>query len=636
MAKKSLDTDYFYRYSRYFPYVIFSTSVLLYLNTLGHEYTQDDAIAIYNNQFTKAGLSGIGDIFSTDSFHGFFCEKKGLLSGGRYRPLTLAYFAILWDLFGENAFVGHFSNVLMYGFLCLLIYYFLNIIKPWKAEKKTRFWAFIGALIFAVHPTHTEVVANIKGLDEIWSLGFGLLAAIFTFRYIDERNRYFFLFPGLFLFLALLSKENSIAFLGIILLSLWFLRRTSFKISIPIFAMLVLFAGVYVILRTSIVGLPGGSEPLEMMNNPFMKMENGVYYPFSLSERWATIIYGLGKYVQLLFFPHPLTHDYYPRHFDVMTFSNPAVLFALAMNVMIILFALIDFSKKTLISFSALFYLLSIGLTSNILFPIGTHLSERFLFTPSLAFAMLISGLAIKSYRPKRIVPVIGALSLLIVLFSIKTITRNAVWKNDFVLFTSDVQTSPNSTKVRNAAGGALLTRASELQNESEAKNVRMQAKSHLQKALKIHPNYKNAHLLLGNAYFGLDEYESAILSYERALELDLNYKIAEQNLVLAYREGGRYEGSVNGNINKAIQYLLKADILDPRNYETISLLGIAYGNGGQHRKALDYFQNALNIQPENARAHLNLSSAYRNIGNIEQSEFYTQKAKQIDPTIRN
>ena len=147
MAKKSLDTDYFYRYSRYFPYVIFSTSVLLYLNTLGHEYTQDDAIAIYNNQFTKAGLSGIGDIFSTDSFHGFFGEKKGLLSGGRYRPLTLAYFAILWDLFGENAFVGHFSNVLMYGFLCLLIYYFLNIIKPWKAEKKTRFWAFIGALI---------------------------------------------------------------------------------------------------------------------------------------------------------------------------------------------------------------------------------------------------------------------------------------------------------------------------------------------------------------------------------------------------------------------------------------------------------------------------------------------------------
>ena len=66
-------------------------SFLLYGNTLNHEYTQDDAIVIYDNMFTEQGIEGIPGILKYDTFYGFFKEagKAKLVSGGRYRPFTL-------------------------------------------------------------------------------------------------------------------------------------------------------------------------------------------------------------------------------------------------------------------------------------------------------------------------------------------------------------------------------------------------------------------------------------------------------------------------------------------------------------------------------------------------------------------
>ncbi len=601
---------------------------MLYINTLNHEFTQDDAIAIYKNQFTQQGISGIPDIFSKDTFYGFFGgDKSSLVSGGRYRPLTLGYFAVLWEVFGDNPLPFHISNIIMYGLLCVLLYFFCLKLHPFKKESHNLLWAIITAITFSAHPIHTEVVANIKGLDEIWSLGFGLLSILYILKYVDTQKNINLIYGGSLLILGVLAKENAITFVGIIPVTILFFRKTEWSTKLKILAGLVISTVIYMLIRTSVIGFAFDNPPLEMMNNPFMKMIDGVYYPFETIEKWATIIYGMGKYVGLLFFPHPLTHDYYPRHFGVMTFADPAVILAFIVNILIVAFAIVDFKKKSVTSYSAIFYLMSIALTCNMVFPIGTHLSERFLFMPSIGFAMLIGSFFVAGSK-KWSIKIIGAIwSIAILLFTIKTIERNRVWQSDFRLFTTDVHTSPNSAKVQNAAGGAMLTKASEITNEDEKKALTTQAIVHLTQAIKIHPSYKNAHLLLGNAHFGLDEYGQAILSYEKAIQLDNGYKAANDNLALAYREGARYEGSQRGNITKAIQYLFKADVLQPGDFETISLLGIAHGNNGQHQKAIDFFKKALSQKPNNAQAHLNLSNAYINAGNKEQSEYHRRQA---------
>ena len=83
----------------------------------GRKYTLDDMLAITSNKYTKQGIKGVSQIMSHDAFDGFFGEKKNLLAGGRYRPLAQITFAVEYQFFGLNPFVGHLNNLLLYAFL---------------------------------------------------------------------------------------------------------------------------------------------------------------------------------------------------------------------------------------------------------------------------------------------------------------------------------------------------------------------------------------------------------------------------------------------------------------------------------------------------------------------------------------
>ncbi|MDB4678375.1 hypothetical protein OAE93_01455, partial [bacterium] len=94
-----------------------------------------------------------------------------------YRPTTLASFAIEKSLFGESATVSHAVNLALYLATCLLIFFLIKRVFPDKIDV-----ALFAALLFTVHPIHTEVVASIKNRDEILSLLFMLLAFWFFLK----------------------------------------------------------------------------------------------------------------------------------------------------------------------------------------------------------------------------------------------------------------------------------------------------------------------------------------------------------------------------------------------------------------------------------------------------------------------
>ena len=110
--------------TRLHKWLIFAFAFLLYGNTLTHEYTQDDAIVIYDNMITTKGFSGIPGILKYDTFYGFFKVegKDKLVAGGRYRPLTLVMFAVEYAFFGNNPMIGHLGNILLYGLLGVVLY----------------------------------------------------------------------------------------------------------------------------------------------------------------------------------------------------------------------------------------------------------------------------------------------------------------------------------------------------------------------------------------------------------------------------------------------------------------------------------------------------------------------------------
>lgn len=640
--------------------ILMAIAFLLYANTLSYEYTLDDAIVITDNMYTQEGLAGIPGILKYDTFKGFFKTegKDKLVSGGRYRPLSVITFALEWALFAKpkkdangvilkdksgndlyegSPFMGHLINIVLFALTCLLLYntlkYLLTISNLPQAATPV---AFVAALLFTVHPIHTEAVANIKGRDEIMAL-LGAVGALFlTLRAVDKNKMTDAIWASVVLFMGMLSKENTITFLGIIPLALYFTSRTSIGAwagkTYPLVAAVVAF----LVVRGSILGWSLGEEPMELMNNPFVKLEGSQYVPFDFGEKLATIIYTLGLYVWLILFPHPLTHDYYPRHVEIMSFSSPYVLLSLLLYAGMIGYAIYGLKKKSIDAFGLWWYLLSLSIVSNLVFPVGTNMSERFVFMPSAGIMLALSWWWYKAlYAPGKSAAAWALVALLAIPYSIKTILRNGAWKDNYTLFTTDVQVSGRSAKLLNAVAGESTRMARNITDTAASRIEFTKIKNWLNTALQIHPTYENAWLQLGNTEVYLGNYEQGIAHYRKVLQMDPEDKDARNNLGIALMVAGKRAGETN-QLGKALSYLLEARQYKQNDYELWRLLGISYSMSRQHSEAIAAFGEACKIQPNLADAWWNLANAYYFAGQIPKSEEFRKKAMALDPTVAN
>lgn len=625
--------------------LLFAIAFLLYANTLNHGFVLDDAIVITDNMYTQQGVNGIGGIMSKDTFFGFFKVegKETLVSGGRYRPMTLVLFALIYQI-STGPFIFHLFTVLLFAFTCVVLYRtLLLLMQPIGANSGTGTWAsaapmvaWFSSVLFAVHPIHTEVVANIKGCDEILTLLGCLSALFFTLKAWDTRQVKWAILAGVSFLIASLSKENAAAYVVLIPLALLIFRSNSqnnensvWRASIPIFAAFV----VFFLLRGTILQWRFGGEPMELMNNPFLKLEGNQWVKFAPAERLATIFYTLWKYVQLLFVPHPLTHDYYPRQIDIKSFGDPQVLLSVALYFSMGYLAIRGIGKKDPFAFGILLYLLPLGIVSNLVFPIGTNMGERFAFMPSVGFCFLM-GLVLHWAWQRSQTPTLVIFGIVAALFSLKTILRNPAWESNEKLFMTDASVSINSAKLQNACGGVLFDKATKEKNIEKQRTLCMQALPHLNQAVKIYPNYKDAYISRGGAHFVLREFPEAIADYRRAVQLAPDEAKLKTYLALALRDGGRYFGEEKSDIANAFKCFEESWQINPKDPETARLMGVANGIQGNHAKAIEWFTKAVEAAPNDAGYIWDLGLAYAASGNQAKWDELRQKALSIDPTI--
>jgi protein O-mannosyl-transferase len=609
------------------------TIFLLYANTLGNSYALDDDIVIKKNAFTTQGFAGIPSILKYDTFYGFFQEKgkSQLVSGGRYRPFTLIMFATEWQFFGDNPFLFHFLNISFYAILSLLLYHLLKHLFSLKNIENSALIAFIITLLFVCHPVHTEVVANIKGRDEIMSLLFGLLAIFISFKSENKTIIKSAMISVIF-FCGLMSKENSIMFLGIVPLLYYVFTDSQWS---NIGAKMVPFiaaAIVFIIIRTSVIGMSSMAAPLELMNNPFIKIMDGKYFSYDLSEKLATITFTLLKYLGLMLAPLQLTHDYYPMTITLKSWTEPLVLLSLIVHILLIYASYILIKRKNIIGIGIAMYLITLFIVSNILFPVGTFMGERFLFMPSLGFIIAFVFLISKYCNIRILLTVFVAISAL---FSFKTVERNKAWKDNFTLFGTDVLTSTESIKLQHAYGAETIEQANKPENAAKRIQMLNDAIPHLQKAIAMHPNDRDANLSLGNALTYLEKFDEGITVYKNCLLLDPDFKDGKGNMQIAYRLAGQFYGEKQNNIAKSIEYLNKAYELNPNDIETLRLLGISNGIAGNQAQAVQYFEKGIAIEPNNAFILYNLGVAYMQGGKTNEGQVLINKAYSIDPSLR-
>lgn len=640
------------------PAIIILFSFILYSNTLTHKYALDDSIVITENRFTKKGIKGIRDIFTNDSFTGFFKVKKDLVQGGRYRPLSIATFALEYQLFGEKPSVSHLINILLYALTGILIWLLLlKVLDGYPVSVFNRSLPLFTALLFVFHPIHTEAVANIKGRDETLALLLSLITLVLVIKYAEMPKFHLIVMASLCFFLALLAKENSITFLILIPVALILFQNPGIKKIGWILLFLSGAALTYIIIRINVAGGFKSSIPDELMNNPFLHATPG--------QKTATIIYTLGIYLKLLVVPHPLTFDYYPYHIRYQNW-NPLIIFILLVYTGLLLYAAIIMfrglrQKKTagLLAFTLTYYLVTLFLVSNIPFNMGTFMNERFVYFPSLAYCIIIAWfiIALSVKFKKQGFFRMACLSVILLLYGYKTIDRNKAWKNNYTLFTTDVKTSENSAKSNCSAGGIIYESSLSVKDIQKKKQMLRAASAYLIKAISIHNKYADAWQLLGNVSYETGNYHHAFECYLKVLEIKPDDAITWQNTEVVLNKYdsidkkilicekllqidpdrysinymlGNLHGKYKGALPEAITYLTKAYHINPQSFEVCKDLGVAYGLSGELNTSIKWFARAMNLNPDDADLYFNMGITYYNLGDREKASQLIKKGEEL------
>lgn len=612
-------------------------------SSLGNQYAFDDELLILRNIPVQRGIAGIGELLTKHMFAGYFESVGGdaPAANRHYRPVPVITFAIEQSLFGRTlgdeyrtilsdmsgpspsgrrvgevetrlndltheveeanrriAFPRHLVQLLLYcTSLVVLLLFLLRCVFP-----ATPVAAFIATLLFALHPIHTEVVANLKSREEILSLLFILLTGICVFEWDRTRKRGFMALAMVTLLLALLSKEYAVVapFIlaaGLVLVRGRKVRGVLTSVVLPLLVPVVLF----LIVRQSILGSapPVDLATQDILIDPFLKLRTGEAHGSIL----ATKIDIIDQYLRLLVFPHPLSADYSYASFAYQTFASPAVWVSLLLHAALIALTVFAWRRRYVVAYAGIVYFGFLALVQ-----IGATMGERLIYHSSLGFVLLLGWAIAKLPRPAAAILCVA----IAVPYGLASFARDRVWKDNRTLFLTDVKTVPRSALVNGNAGAQIMNEALERFRErqrarqplSPADRDFIKARAaeslrYLNRAVSIHDQYANAWINVGIAHYYREEWEPAGIAFAKAAAISPDNPSLRQYAV------------------------------------NLHMLGIALARSGDTAKAMDMFRRASGANPTEARFKNDYATAAFMALRFSEARAAFEQALALDPSSR-
>jgi Flp pilus assembly protein TadD len=142
--------------------------------------------------------------------------------------------------------------------------------------------------------------------------------------------------------------------------------------------------------------------------------------------------------------------------------------------------------------------------------------------------------------------------------------------------------------------------------------------------ALKLRPDFVEAHNNLGNALGALGRFDEAISSYDRALALKPDYAQGCSNLGKALLSQGKLEDA-RASIERALS-------LSPGHAGTYSTLGAVLRAMGKLEEARACLEQAIALDPRNAEAYNNLSNVLQEQNDPTGAKACLMRAIQLKP----
>ena len=468
--------------------------------------------------------------------------------------------------------------------------------------------AFVAALLFCIHPIHTEVVANMKSRDEIFSMIFICLTFINVFRYAETKQTKYIIWSAVNFFLSLLSKEYAVTLALVIPDTLYLLTDNfSLKKYFNLFIALAAALFVYFMIRFSIVVAKTGIPDTELLNNPYLLARG--------DQMKATKVFVWLKYFVLLFFPYVLSSDYSYNSIPYRHFTSPEVWLSLAIYISLVVLTIKLYRKKHPAAWGLIFFFANFLMICNLIMDIGATMGERLIFHSSLGWAVCVSWILTEEARKK-----ISSINLhkallwtvllvATVLCGIRTITRNEIWKNDITLFTHDVDVMPNSVLCLGNAGARWIDLSERPENKKHETEYLEKAKGYLNHALELHPKYVNGYLNLGLAYFKLRDYNKAEEIWGTAYRLYPSnpYLVSYYRVLSNVYIQQAFQDAKDKKFPNSLYWFERASKIFPQDPEIWYNLGGVAFSLGDYAKASSSFAQCLKLNPNHAQAKAGL-----------------------------
>ncbi len=501
----------------------------------------------------------------------------------------------------NGASLRHFTNVLIYILCCIALY---TLLKNYIFKSKPDF-AFIAALLFLIHPIHTEAVAYVFGRYILMSLLFMCCSLIFSLKYANSKSILHVIASAFCFLFALLSSEHGALTLILVPVTLYIFASN--KKTLALYLSLIFTFFIYLAMRLPSVNLAFGAEDTEVLNNPFV-FANG-------QEKFATKIYLLLQYIKQSILPYPLVSDYSFDTITLKSFASWEFWLSLIINAGLLIYAIKLTLKKNVLGYGLFIYFVFVLFTSQLFFATGSSYCERYLFHASFGACIVLTILLfkllvlIKTPENKYRIFIVTSLVVLLGVCLPIVVNRNSDWKNDVTLFLKDAEKHPRSVLILGNAGArwidladtkeitgeaipgqenkpyndynGTLTISDEDLSYYKAKTKREAALrkgiNYLDTAVKLHPRYVNGFLNLGLAHFKLNEDEACIKHWKMAEHLYPNnpylrtyYHVYSQ--ILIDRTKAKLDQKKFKEAERCLKYAL---FINPTNEKALELQSI-------------------------------------------------------------
>jgi len=538
--------------------LILIVGLIFYSNSLDNGYSLDDDLVttvdnptspdkLRHHPTVELGIKGIPKIFQT---HYAVNSKQSY----DYRPVTTSSFAIEYDLNGEKpaeerAKFSHLVSLMLYILSGMLIFLLIQRLIP---EKDWRI-SLLGALLFMIHPIHSEVVNNIKCRDELLVVFFGLIAMHLVLTFVDSgfKKWWWGIVACVLVALAALSKKNGLTFIVLIPLTIYFFRDVKLKhLGMFVGALMVAFLTFYL----------AKHNVSDVKTRELLYFENPLIAGGGPLSRLPMFFYTIFFYVKMMILPYPLVYFYGFDQIPIAGWGNIGTWIGMIIVLGGTGLALIRIKKKEPWAFGFLFFMLAIGGAANLLFPVAGIVGDRFLYLPSIGLLFVVAYYVVKLYDKLQVKSMqrYGLLSVggfLVVITLMQVRSRNDDWTSRYSIYHNDIVHLENSAKAHSLLGTEYKTIADSIKiSPFPNPDLRMayidSAITEYNKAVSIYPDYHNCENNVGVLYF-MDkmDHQTAIVHLKNAVKSKPDYVEALFNI------GSCYERDVLGYLHLTTAY---------------------------------------------------------------------------------